>query len=108
KSRPTCRRSAREDFERTETTRPWQPWTAPFTEQPSTPKALLATATEELREGNYQAQSARISRAFFTSSSEPAKSTFTLPNFRVTATLTVVKPLFFIRRWICLYASLAL
>ena len=54
-----------------------------------------------------QAQSARICRAFFTSSSEPAKSTFNLPNFRATETLIVVKPLFFIRKWICLCASLA-
>lgn len=54
-----------------------------------------------------QAQSARICRAFFTSSSEPAQSTFNLPDFRVTEILMVVKPLFFIRKRICLLASLA-
>ena len=44
-----------------------------------------------------QVQSARICRALATSSSEPENCTFNLPDLRVTETLTVVNPLFFMR-----------
>ena len=60
-------------------------------------QAALATGT-----GQGQGQVARIFSASTTCSGEPVKWHLILPDLRVTWTLMVSMPLFFIRKWSCL------